>query len=46
MRDTLLVFRGLAHDSKGVLAAVSGFAFVSIELSLEICSCFHGLTQA
>jgi hypothetical protein len=45
MRGMLLVFRGLAHDSQDVLAAVRGFAFVSIELSLEICSCFHGLTQ-
>ncbi len=32
MRNRLLIFRGFAHDSQSVLAAIHGLALVGIEL--------------
>ena len=32
----LLVFRGFAHDSQGILTAIQRFALVGIELCLNI----------
>ena len=41
----LLIFRGFAHHSEGVLAAIHGLALVSIELLLKIGLSVHGSTQ-